>query len=232
MTDAQGRDDERISEIRARLEAATPGPWEALTRAPDWGATEIGAQLDTPDARVIADTELWGRQPTEQNVQDAAFIAHAREDVPFLLARLGALEAERDAARAWSARWKAVSKRLWAGIHKSLDQSERLAARMLKAEAERDRDKATISELMRLHYERAPIENDLAARLAAALAALREIEGVSRWQSRYLEWKRSAQKVGLCPSSDLAVNEIKHLARQALAALAGSSEPATTEGEG
>lgn len=57
-------------------------------------------------------------------------------EIERLTAEVARLTSERDEARAWSARWKAVAKRLWTGIHKSLDQSERLAARMLKALAE------------------------------------------------------------------------------------------------
>lgn len=62
-----------------------------------------------------------------------------------LTARLAAAEAERDAARAWSARWKAVSTRLWKGVHRNLDINERLAKRMLAAEAERDSLKRTLA---------------------------------------------------------------------------------------
>ena len=138
------QDDAQVQEIRARLEAATPGPWLTLKRAPDLGATEIGAQLDTPDARVIADTELWGRKPTEQNVQDAAFIAHAREDVPYLLARLDALTAERDVLR------------VERDIARRVEQESSAAADAWQAEA------------VKVRAER----DALAARLAAAESAL------------------------------------------------------------
>ena len=54
-------------EIKARCEAATPGPWY-----------EEGWALPTEDGEYI---ELIDDSPA-----DAIFIAHAREDIPFLLA--------------------------------------------------------------------------------------------------------------------------------------------------
>lgn len=74
-----------IDAIRARAEAATPGPW----------ADHDGPLLEDVVAYIYSDA-------------DEAFIAHAREDVPALLAeveRLGigalrAAEAERDRLRA------------------------------------------------------------------------------------------------------------------------------------
>lgn len=53
-------------------------------------------------------------------------------------ARIRALTSERDEARAWSARWKAVAKRIWNGVHHPLDMCELQARRREAAEAERD----------------------------------------------------------------------------------------------
>lgn len=84
---------DELAAIEARANAASDGPWEPLGRNPGHHKTEIGAMLDTPRAIVIADTELWGRQPTDQNGADAAFIASARTDVPKLLAEVQRLQA-------------------------------------------------------------------------------------------------------------------------------------------
>lgn len=65
-----------IDEIRARCEAATPGPW---------GTAEY------PLDAVISDKRRG-------NSYNAAFIAHAREDIPYLLSELERVEKERDAA--------------------------------------------------------------------------------------------------------------------------------------
>lgn len=78
---------ERETEIRERAEAATEGPWAAdgaeIYRAPN-GIIRIsqwvGETLDIDDR---------GRSN-----RDAEFVAHAREDVPALLAEIDRLRAE------------------------------------------------------------------------------------------------------------------------------------------
>ncbi|MFE0887853.1 hypothetical protein ACFW4Q_02260 [Streptomyces rochei] len=78
---------EREAEIAARAEAATPGPWFVH---PDWpGRVFSESEFNAHVARVT------GSNP-EHNEQ---FIAHARTDVPALLAELAAVRAERDQAR-------------------------------------------------------------------------------------------------------------------------------------
>jgi len=52
--------------------------------------------------------------------------------------QLAAVTAERDAARAWATRWRAVATRLWKGVHRLLAMEEPLATRVKQAEAERD----------------------------------------------------------------------------------------------
>ena len=65
---------DRIQEIRARCDTATPGPWE------------------------VVDGKSFGVQSENKNIamcfrpENEHFIAHAREDIPYLLAQL----AERD----------------------------------------------------------------------------------------------------------------------------------------
>lgn len=84
--DKQGQDEQRVAEIRARLEAATPGPWQTW---PD-GTEESVESVSV--GRFVCHLNSNMRQFRE----DAAFIAHAREDVPYLLARLAAAEATMD----------------------------------------------------------------------------------------------------------------------------------------
>ena len=84
-------DAERIAEIRARVEAATPGPWEqgmigdSLINEVDYSASfgfiEVNAEL--------SDDGQYG-------VADATFIAASRQDIPDLLAEVERLSAERD----------------------------------------------------------------------------------------------------------------------------------------
>jgi hypothetical protein len=69
-----GLTSERRAEIAARAEAASPGPW-----APSWTGYVDGAP------NVGAVTRSGFRRP-----EDADFVAHARTDVPDLLAALDA----------------------------------------------------------------------------------------------------------------------------------------------
>lgn len=88
MTDATELD---IDAIRARMEAATEGPWEALGSDPydtviDTGGASLGC---CPDCGVRAGFER----------ADAEFIAHARTDLPAALDEVTRLRAALDEAR-------------------------------------------------------------------------------------------------------------------------------------
>ena len=63
--------DDRLSEIEARTEAATPGPWK-----------RSGSLVEDKHGNRMVQT--WGLAW----MQHAEFIAHAREDVPYLIARV------------------------------------------------------------------------------------------------------------------------------------------------
>jgi hypothetical protein len=64
----------RISEIQDRVDAATPGPWENFPL--DWRC------VVDPHNDSICDLHTGGE------IADATFIAHARADVPLLLAEV------------------------------------------------------------------------------------------------------------------------------------------------
>ena len=92
----------RIDAIRARAEAATEGPWLAGQRGgtsiipgePDenWAEYFIH-RANTLDVDIIA--ELG------EDKDDMAFIAHAREDIPWLLERVRLADAVVTAARGY-----------------------------------------------------------------------------------------------------------------------------------
>ena len=75
----------RIEEIRARLEAATPGPWE-FSNSSDVRESKGEFRAPNPHNGFML-VGPW------TNDADAAFIAHSREDVPFLLAEVTKLRA-------------------------------------------------------------------------------------------------------------------------------------------
>ena len=79
----------RLDEIRARCDAATDGPWK-------WGGPAHGNDGNLPHLRDLHGNDLcdfgsagayidYGTPPS---AEDAAFIAHSREDVPWLLEQL------------------------------------------------------------------------------------------------------------------------------------------------
>jgi len=74
---------DRVAEIQQRADAATDGPWVA-----HWW----GIEGESVNVLVVQDDY-------ESSRQDFEFIAHAREDVPFLLAELARYQAAVQAVR-------------------------------------------------------------------------------------------------------------------------------------
>lgn len=90
--------EERIVEIRGREKAATQGPWRAKSEALEadecGNATAEMTCVSTNDKGICI---LYGRGHDDANTQeDAAFIAHAREDIPALLDEVERLRAENE----------------------------------------------------------------------------------------------------------------------------------------
>jgi roadblock/LC7 domain-containing protein len=75
---------DRIAEITARCEAATPGEWVY-----DWGKDSISTASGTMVVGIHG--RAYGNDTLEINESDAEFISHAREDIPFLLAEIARL---------------------------------------------------------------------------------------------------------------------------------------------
>lgn len=74
-----------LDAIEARVNAATDGSREAD------GAGSIWQELDNDDDRCLYHHMVYGTD--NDHFADAEFIAHAREDVPALVARVRELEA-------------------------------------------------------------------------------------------------------------------------------------------
>ncbi|MFD4795950.1 hypothetical protein [Streptomyces anulatus] len=87
--------DARIDEIRTRTDAATQGHWGTNYDGKGTYTVEARPGLDPNQGSVNegAVATLTGGHGDEQTYQNARFIAHVREDVPYLLDRVAELEA-------------------------------------------------------------------------------------------------------------------------------------------
>jgi hypothetical protein len=91
---------DRLAQIQARADAATDGPWASVGRGLVETIPEFDLHRFDVMPEIIAATKLLDA--------DAEFIAHARMDIPALLAmvreRDAALERVRELAHAWESR--------------------------------------------------------------------------------------------------------------------------------
>lgn len=93
--------DEELATIEGRANAATPGPWNCRGSYSRRSTIFITAGPSEPNGEEIP--------ATADKMDDADFIAHARQDVPALIAEVRRLRDEAAAAeadRAWREGWK------------------------------------------------------------------------------------------------------------------------------
>jgi hypothetical protein len=88
MADSAHRlsDDERIAEIAARTEAATPGPWNVTELEGHW--LEGSGYVQGTTYYVFEAEQRGDGECGSMLKEDAEFVAASREDVPWLLDRL------------------------------------------------------------------------------------------------------------------------------------------------
>lgn len=72
-------DEKRLSEMRSRADAASPGPWKAYVEGRDHESGSSFIMVGSGPTRAD-DIELTGAAPADYD-----FVAHAREDVPLLV---------------------------------------------------------------------------------------------------------------------------------------------------
>lgn len=131
-----------VEGIKARADAATPGPWEAFGKAVAAPIADgrCNCAGGIPESSYVHEPHC-GLEPLilDVSLADAEFIAHARQDVPALLDRIAELEAERDAmrpvvenAKTWAACQRLVIRQAELGINQQQrrcrDEVELLAA--------------------------------------------------------------------------------------------------------
>lgn len=81
-----------LDEIKARAEKATPGPWEVDYNEPF--SSDIVGIFQEEQERYIVKLEEQDETDYPTTRDDADFIAHAREDIPALIAEVERLTAE------------------------------------------------------------------------------------------------------------------------------------------
>lgn len=98
--------DEQIEEIKARADAATPGPWDTLTGSVvraikgDFAVPifESRAPVDWHKNKRLTNKVMCAAYADE--VRNATFIAHARTDIPLLISALESEKKRADEAEA------------------------------------------------------------------------------------------------------------------------------------
>lgn len=82
-------DTRRIQEIKERLQATTPGAWRVCEPDADYFGSDDPV-IETESGQYIAQTSYDGLSHTTRKAMtaDAEFIAHAKEDIQFLLEQL------------------------------------------------------------------------------------------------------------------------------------------------
>jgi hypothetical protein len=95
---------DRIAEIRARADAATPGHWGVHYDGKGTYTIEAQPRLipGVGNVREGVVATLRGEHGEAQPYRDSGFMARAREDVPFLLERVAELEGQVARVRAWA----------------------------------------------------------------------------------------------------------------------------------
>ena len=90
-------DQKRIEEIRARCDVATPGPWEhdGMHDEVHGPGYEWVIDEELPDHPDAIPFDQFGHRINPNYV----FAAHARQDIPDLLAEVGQLQAENEQLR-------------------------------------------------------------------------------------------------------------------------------------
>lgn len=138
---------EELEAIGARAEAATEGPWDVSESEVVWAAPGVDA---TPGSS-FPDLQDGAGEFSEA---DAAFISHARVDVPALLAYVAELEQDRNTYKACAESKKTLHETACAGRESAqkrvtdLEAVEKDAARVIaQVTDERNEALARVTEL-------------------------------------------------------------------------------------
>ena len=82
--------EKKIEEIKKRCDAARPGPWKSYVEGRDHDSGSNFIMIGEGASRSDDDIELLG-----ETVEDQDFVAHAREDIPALIAEIERLKTDK-----------------------------------------------------------------------------------------------------------------------------------------
>jgi hypothetical protein len=161
---------DRIEEIKERVDKATPGPWVSECEVGEtfiWNANKTGWR--GPGPALVVDDEYI-------SPENADFIAHSRDDIPYLLTRLASVEAENREHVLRADSLRAEIERLNEEENEWSEKWDEMVARLAHLEAllSRERLDELIGELFKkpgpLNPDAYFITRDIGIRRAGALA--------------------------------------------------------------
>ena len=86
--------DEELAEIEARVAAASPGPWTSFVEGRDHQSGDDFIRISESDAEDDMYVSRFGGSGSRPaSTADQDFIAHARQDVPAMIAEIRRLRA-------------------------------------------------------------------------------------------------------------------------------------------
>ena len=149
MPDATGEPVD-LDAIRARCEAATPGPWKLeMEERYETGEKDAPYVYSADGSTCICSGQTY--YPQQVTAANAAFIAAARSDIPALLASHAALEQRVALAegltRADTERLRQAEERVWPGMTHGCDAPEWMADEILALRQDKERAEQRIKEL-------------------------------------------------------------------------------------
>jgi hypothetical protein len=171
---------ERLQEIRARAEKATAGPWEV-------DPSDCGARwsIGSSEHDIALASQLIGdsREGQPLRTANAAFIAHAREDIPWLLAKHERLATEHAHLRALL---KPNGRTVLAEVSDLFTEHERLKGENA------DHERTVKSIAVMLGWMNVPPRSSLEANVAALKSRAEAAESRLRTLERGIrEWKEA-----------------------------------------
>jgi hypothetical protein len=178
---------DRTDKIRERAEKATPGPWRHEDDHEGSTMGFVGAQH--PEYPTITTRIFDVCGDSGQAYEDAQFIAHARTDIPYLLAEVSSLESQLKQAQEELAKWKYAAGRI---TNVSVKFSTKLSETLNRAESAESRLQA-VSQALRSEIELADHRE--------VEAACQDFDGIANINRHILDTLRRVEKV-LAPPTE------------------------------